>query len=118
MLTFIKSYSLIIIKKKLILLYFLNLLDIIFTYFLLRTGLFWEINLLLSDPLQHPLRIIFLKVFLPAILLFFIYCRLQKASTKQLILSNMIINLVNFFYLLVNFTHIIWIILIPFFSSI
>ena len=116
MIAFVKNYTLFAIKKKLILLYFLNLFDIMFTLLLLSTGLFIEINQFLVDQLDHPGRVVLIKVILPALILLYIYIRIQKATQRQLFQSNIVINLVTCFYLLINISHLIWIILLPYFT--
>lgn len=117
MIVFMKSYSLFTIKMKLIILYLLNILDIIFTLLLLSTGLFMEMNGLLVNHLDNPIKVMILKVFLPAFILLYLYLRIQKATQKQLIHSNIVINLAASLYTLINISHIIWIILIPFLNT-
>ena len=116
MIAFIKGYTLLQIKKKLLFLYMLNLLDILFTLSLLSTGLYMETNPLIADKVQNPIAFFTLKSLLPALLLIFIYLRMQDATEKQLKQSNRIINIAIIIYGLVNISHIVWISLIPFFQ--
>jgi len=113
MIAFIKNYTLLVIKKKLLFLYILNVLDIIFTLALLSTGLYMEINALMAGEVQKPIEIFIIKAVLPAVLLIFIYIRMQKATDKQLKQSNIIINIAVCLYILINISHIIWVSLIP-----
>jgi len=115
MITFIKSYNFITIKKKLILLYILNVTDLIFTLLLLNTGLFMEMNLLMSKTVQNYGASFVLKVILPAVILFYLYLRIQKASQTQLKKANVIINIAVIIYALVNVSHFVWLLLTPLF---
>lgn len=117
MIAFIKNYSLLVIKKKLIFLYILNVLDIIFTLALLSTGLFIEANIFMVDQVRDPIRSIILKVVLPAALLVFLYIRMQKATEKQLMQSNIIINIATGIYTLINLSHLVWVSFLPFFNN-
>jgi hypothetical protein len=49
MIAFIKNYSLDNIKNKLLMLYILNVTDIVFTLLLLSTGFYMEANGLMSN---------------------------------------------------------------------
>jgi len=115
MITFIKSYNFITIKKKLILLYILNVTDLIFTLLLLNTGLFMEMNLLMSKTVQNYGASFVLKVILPAVILFYLYLRIQKASQTQLKKANVIINIAVIIYALINVSHFVWLLLTPLF---
>lgn len=108
MLAFIKKYSFEDIKYKLLILYLLNVSDIIFTLLLLTTGLYMEANILMVKAVESiPLSFI-LKILLPAALLFYLYIRMKKASEKQLKKSNIIINIAIAFYILINISHIVY----------
>lgn len=113
MIAFIKNYSLEVIKKKFILLYLLNVTDIIFTVLLLQTGYFEEVNVFMVNAVSNPLTGMLLKVVLPAFLLFFIYRRIKKADLSQLKASNIAVNISLTIYTLVNISHIIWVALLP-----
>jgi len=115
MITFIKSYNFITIKKKLILLYILNVIDLVFTLLLLNTGLFMEMNLLMSKTVQNYGASFVLKVILPAVILFYLYLRIQKASQTQLKKANVIINIAVIIYALINVSHFVWLLLTPLF---
>jgi len=115
MINFLRKYSFEIIKKKLILLYLLNLTDIIFTLFLLNTGFYKEANSLMASTVQNPLGSLALKSILPAILILYLFKRMQKATDKQLKQSNFIINGAVIIYFLINISHIIWVLLVPLF---
>lgn len=115
MITFIKNFSLENIKFKLIVLYLLNITDIIFTVLLLGTGFYMEANSLMVDAVQSPSASFILKVLLPALLLVFLYIRMKKATETQLKKSNIVINIAISIYTLVNISHLVWFSLLPFF---
>lgn len=114
MITFMKKNSLNIIRKKLCLLYLLNISDIIFTILLLRTGYFSEINLFMVRVIQNPFACILVKVILPIILLYYISLQMANATQEQLKASNIAINISLSLYALVNVTHLIWTASLPF----
>ena len=118
MITFIKNYELITIRKKLILLYLLNVADIIFTLALLQTGFFSEANIFMVNAVQSPFASILLKIILPAILLYYLYRRICQSDGSQMKVTNIGINISLFIYVLVNLTHLIWIALLPYFYHI
>lgn len=113
--TFIKTYDLENIKKKFIILYALNVSDIVLTLLLYSTGLFEEVNTLIAGMINSDLWLMAIKVILPGALLLFEYFRMQKATQDQLKKSNISINIILLFYTLVNLFHILWIILLPIF---
>lgn len=115
MVTFIKDYNLITIRKKLIILYLLNVTDILFTLALLRTGLFREVNIFMVNAVQSPLISILLKVIFPAGLLYFLYKSICFSDSGQLKAANIGLIISLTLYSLVNLSHIIWVALLPVF---
>lgn len=115
MIAFIKNYNLATIKKKFIILYFLNVLDITFTLLLLKTGYFEEVNFLMTKAVQNPLISILIKVVLPAILLTYIYYEMKEADASQRKVSNIAVNVSLSIYSFVNITHLVWVALLPIF---
>jgi membrane-bound ClpP family serine protease len=118
MIAFIKNYNLETIRKKFIILYLLNVADIIFTLLLLQTGYFEEVNLLMVKAVQSPIVSLLLKVILPAILLFYMYCRIKSADASQLKVSNIAVNISLSIYTVVNLSHVVWVALLPVFMTI
>ena len=114
MIAFIKNNSLIMIKKKLFILYLLNVTDILFTVLLLRTGYFSEINLVMSAILKNPLLCIIIKVFFPAVLLYYMYQQIADTQASQRRTSNIAVNISLVIYGLVNISHLIWTASLPF----
>ena len=115
MFTFIKSYELITIRKKLIILYLLNVTDIIFTLALLQTGFFSEVNIFMVNAVESPIASFLLKVILPAVLLYYLYRRICQSDSSQLKVTNIGINISLSIYALVNLSHLIWVALLPIF---
>lgn len=109
MITFIKTYDLINIRKKLVILYLLNVSDIIFTLSLLQTGLFKEVNIFMIDAVKSPIISIVLKIILPACLLFFIYKKVYSSDEEELRATNIGLLVSLTLYFLVNVSHIIWV---------
>jgi hypothetical protein len=108
MIAFINNYSLHNMKNKLLMIYILNITDIAFTLLLLSTGYFIEANLLLKNVVQNPTESFVLKVVLPALLLIYLYIRIQKASDKELKKANHFISGITVLYLLINISHLLW----------
>ena len=118
MITFMKSYELITIRKKLILLYLLNVTDILFTIALLQTGFFSEVNIFMVHAVQSPIASFLLKIVLPAALLYYLYRRICQSDGSQMKATNIGINISLSIYSLVNLTHLIWVALLPYFYRI
>lgn len=109
MIRFICSSDLKTIRKKLILLYLFNVSDIILTYFLLSTGLFKEVNILLVNIIDNTIVTLLIKVIFIFLLIKYISYRLQKANIRQLNICNKLIILILSIYIIINFSHLFWI---------
>lgn len=96
------------IRNKFILLYILNITDIIFTLLLIETGMFQEVNFFMQPIIQNKPIILFLKAIVPLLLLFYVYIRMHKATQKQILQATIIIDLCLFFYLIINCSHVVW----------
>lgn len=116
LIVFMKKHSLENIKHKLLLLYLLNVTDIVFTILLLATGYYTEANLFMSKAVQNLFASFMLKVLLPAVLLFYIYIRIKTANEKQLKQSNIILNLATIVYTIINISHLVWFSIYGFFT--
>lgn len=108
---FIKENSCEIIKKKLQLLYILNVTDIILTLVLLKTGLFVEVNGVMVDIVENPVTSILLKIVLVGILIYYLIKRIASATKKQLKISNYIINASIVIYFIINLMHLFYILM-------
>lgn len=105
---FMKNHTLESIKIKFIILYVLNVTDIIFTLLLWRTGLFTEVNVIMATLLHSYVVSLLIKLGLPAALLSILFVRINGASERQLKQANWAINGVTFLYLFINASHILW----------
>lgn len=105
MVSFIKNSSTECIKRKLTYLYLLNALDIFFTFSLLKTGLFQEVNLLMVTIVEHALLSMLIKLLLPALLIIYILFKLESLDTAQLPLCNFFILIVLGIYTLITVSH-------------
>lgn len=114
MIVFLKNYDLLMLKKKYILLYVLNLTDILFTLLLLQTGYFSELNFFMIPAVDHPWICILLKVIFPALLLSYVYQLSKTGEEEQLRVSNIAVNVSLSIYALVNLSHLVWSALLPF----
>lgn len=106
---FIKENSYINIKKKLQILYLLNITDIILTLALLKTGLFEEANGAMVNIVESPVASILLKVGVVGALIYYLIKRIAKATEKQLKISNYIINVAIGVYSIINVMHLFYI---------
>ncbi len=113
MIAFIKNYGILTIKKKFIVLYLLNLMDITFTLLLLQTGYFQEVNFFMMNVVENPFISIFLKVVLPAIFLYYMYYKIKDTDTSSLKVTNIALNFSISLYTLVNLSHLVWAALLP-----
>jgi len=104
-----KEITLTIIKKFSIIL-FLNLSDMILTYLGDLSGYAVEVNILLAPFINNLLYFSLIKLVLPLCLFLYIYIRMLKATYLQIIKSTKYLNYLIGFYVLVNLTHIFWII--------
>jgi hypothetical protein len=105
---FITNYTLENIKHKLLILYLLNVTDILFTLLLLATGFYIEANVLMAKAVQSLSASFVLKIVLPGALLFCLYIRMKKASENQLKKSNIVLNAATAVYALINIFHLIY----------
>ena len=108
MIAVIKNYTLPVMLKKLILLYFLNVMDIVFTLILQRTGYFVEANPVMCFFMFSTYSALAVKIILPAMLCSLLYIRFKKATDTQLRKSNIMITILVFIYASINLLHLIW----------
>lgn len=118
LITFIKAHNLTNIRKKLILLYFLNVSDLIFTLALLETGFFREVNIFMVNAVENPFVSIVLKVVFPAGLFYYLYKRIRLSDASQLKATNIGLLISLTLYSFVNISHLVWVALLPLFWNI
>ncbi len=112
---FIWQYQRSNLKTKLILLYLLNITDIIFTLLLVNTELVVEANPMMAIVLNESIMTFLVKVILPALLFIYLYLRLKTANEKMIRLTNLGLLSLLLFYLIINLLHITWLIILLFF---
>lgn len=112
---YVKDYSLDNLKNKLIILYVLNVTDIVLTLLLLDTGYYIEANFLMTTAVQSYTASFCLKILLPAILLLYVFFRLKSANERQLRNSNIMISGITVVYAFINLSHLVWVSLLPLF---
>lgn len=93
----------------------LNVMDIVFTLFLLDTGYYVEINPVMANIVETPLVAIIIKTILPGYLLILVFNSMKKAIEHQLRSSNFFINGALLLYILINIFHLIWLAILPVF---
>jgi hypothetical protein len=97
------------VRNKLFIIYALNINDIQLTWFLLKTGMFIEVNPVMDFFIATTYLAVITKVVLPAALLFYVGFRLRSANESQLRVSNIVINVIFIIYTLINIMHLFWI---------
>ena len=93
-------------KKRLFLLFALNLSDWICTLSLLETGLFKEANPLMRSVIESVALGFFVKVALPLALIIFALTKLKGADSRQILVSNNIALFGVAVYFVLNLYHI------------
>jgi hypothetical protein len=99
------------IRIKLMIIYLLNLSDIIFTIVLLDTGYYMEANYLMRNVVEDVALSFAIKGIVPFILITMLAVRIKKADDRQKKISNIVINGCLLYYGLINISHLLWSIL-------
>lgn len=94
------------LRDKLTLLYILNAVDIVFTFGLLKTGLFKEMNSIMVGVVEDPFLSIMIKLIIPAFLIIYILTKLEDVSHTNLKLCHICVNIVLIVYTLIALMHI------------
>lgn len=103
--TLFKNQSVVCIKRRLFLLFMLNLSDWLCTLALLSTGYFAEANPLMKNVVNNlPLGFL-VKLVFPLCLILFAVRKLKFAQPKELIISNNIVLAGVSIYILINLYH-------------
>ena len=122
-------YSYFDLRKKLTLLYVLNASDIVFTFGLLKTGMFQEVNALMIGIVTNPwlsiaiklivpavliiytlitvgiLKFLPVNTIVPAVLIIYILLKLDELPHSNLMLCNYFVNTVLIIYIVINIMH-------------
>ena len=110
MIAFFKRYEYYDIRDKLLLLYGLNTIDLLFTMFLIGTGYFTEGNPIMAHFMTTPLSSVLFKLVMPAALITMLIVRLRTATPQQRHYSNCFVNALLLIYMAVALLHIAWVI--------
>lgn len=94
------------LRPTMLLLYFLNTADLLFTKFLLNTGLFFEANPIMALAMQSFCAVFILKILLPALLLCYLDHRTINADEKTAKVVLWAIAVLSLIFLLVIALHI------------
>lgn len=94
------------LKLKLTCIYVLNAIDIVFTFALLKTGLFYEANSLMTSIVESVPLSILVKLLLPALLILYIIVKLDDTKLPNLKLCNALICTVLGIYLAIDALHV------------
>ncbi|MGL4361731.1 MAG: DUF5658 family protein [Cellulosilyticaceae bacterium] len=108
MIRFLKNSDVYLIKQKLVIIYILNVIDIVCTFGLLKTGLFEEANWLMVGIVNHALLSIFIKLLIPACLMIYVLINLDDLPTEQLPICNIALNVVFIVYSIITLMHLIY----------
>ena len=99
------------VRNKLFIIYALNINDIQLTWFLLKTGVFIEVNPVMAFFISTTYLAVIAKIVLPAVLLFYVGVRMKSADNDQLRKANILISIVFIIYALINIMHLFWVVL-------
>ena len=97
------------LKRSLIYICFLNILDMILTYIGISSGYAIEINPFMLSFISDLPTLIVLKVLIPICLSLYLYIRQKNSSLENFKQKRIAIRICLIFYVLVNLNHLIWI---------
>lgn len=94
-------------RRKLLLLFFLNISDYLCTITIIQYNGFKEINPIMIYLLEKPMFCFVIKCVLPLLLVGYIFYAIKNASDNLIFIVNIVMFVVVVFYLLINIMHII-----------
>lgn len=94
-------------RRKLLLLFFLNLSDYFCTTTIIQYKGFEEINPIMIYLLEKPMFCFMIKCVLPLLLVGYIFYAIKNASDNLIFIVNIVMLIVVVFYSLINIMHII-----------
>lgn len=100
--------------SRIIIIYALNVSDYIFTLILIQSGMFQEVNPILSMPINNFWGFV-LKCIVPFVLLLYLRYRFRDASERQIKPIKYILDFTIGIYAIINIFHICWLILMKFY---
>lgn len=98
---FFQNFSLKNIKIKFTLIVLFNVLDAILTVIATSNEFCYESNPIMRPFVNNIFAMLFIKTFIPVILLVLLFLSMKKATVKQLYISNYIINATLIYYFLI-----------------
>ena len=96
-----------ITDSRMFIIYLLNLTDYLFTLVLISSGLFSEVNPLLS-PGINGIGGFFAKCMLPLLMLLFIRLRILNDPPEKTFAVKLLLDMILAYYLVINGFHIFW----------
>ena len=99
-------------KSKFTLIYILNCTDMLFTYTLLKTGHFYEVNWIMRPIVSNPFLSVLVKIIFPAALILSILPHLKEDKVPSSNFCHLSINTVMLAYLIINMLHIYYVIIV------
>ncbi len=96
-----------VLDNRFAVLYFLNLSDYLFTLVLISSGLFTEVNPLLSLSIDGVGGFL-AKCILPLLLILYIRLRFISKPPKNILAAKLMLDIIMCFYFFVNCFHIFW----------
>lgn len=118
MISYFKCFSLQYVKSKMVLVYVLNVTDIIFTLILCGAGACVEANPLAALFVGNTAASLAIKSLVPAALLAYLYFRVRKASDSQRKKANASIAALLVAYAFINVSHLTWLSVLVFYPSV
>ena len=100
------------IPFKLILIYILNISDLLFTLILLQTGYIIEANPIMQPVVSDPILSICYKIILPALLLLYLFERVKQANQKEIFMTHLTLCFLILIYGIINVSHLFLMLLI------
>ncbi len=94
------------LSAKLFILYLLNCSDLLFTFTLLKTRDFYEVNPLMLKIVNIPLLSIAIKVIIPGLVFIYLFKMLDNDRLPVSSFVQHLSSLVVLIYLVINITHI------------
>ncbi len=92
-------------KRRLFLLFMLNMSDWVCTLALVSTGVFEEANPLMKNVISMPMLGFLVKVALPLVMILAALPRLKNSDERQVLLSNRVCLCGVLIYVLINLYH-------------
>lgn len=103
----LKNDTILCTKKRLFLLFMLNMSDWLCTLALLSTGYFEEANPLMKNVIASPILGFAVKILIPLAFIILALTKVRDADDRQILVSNNIALFGVAMYLMINIYHIL-----------